>query len=42
MLDKEGSPEKVIAKLVRPGIPARLDIPIPPLLIDSVLPEVDA
>lgn len=32
MLDQEGSAEKVLEKLLRPGIPARLDLPVPPEL----------
>ena len=30
MLAKEGSPEKVVEKLIREGIPKRLQIPVPP------------
>jgi len=32
MLEKEGSLEKVFEKISRPGLPTRLDIPIPPEL----------
>jgi phage replication initiation protein len=35
MIQKEGSPEKVIEKLIRSGKPARLDIPIPPELTEE-------
>lgn len=35
MLKQEGSAEKVVEKLIREGIPARLDIPIPPEMTPS-------
>ena len=42
MIEKEGSPEKVVEKLIRDGLPARLKLPIPPELPGSVLDERDS
>ncbi len=38
MLEHEGSPEAVLNKLIRPGKPARLDLPIPPEMAHNEFP----
>ena len=42
MIEKEGSAEKVVARLIRDGLPNRLKLPIPPELTDSPLDECDS
>lgn len=41
MMQKEGSPEKVIEALIRDGKPARLQLPVPPEYTGSTLPSED-
>lgn len=36
MLAVEADPEKILQKLIRPGKPARLEIPAPPEFIDEL------
>lgn len=41
MLQREGSPEKVVERLIREGKPARLMLPVPPEHTGSILPSED-
>lgn len=41
MMEKEGSPEKVIETLIRDGKPARLQLPVPPEHTGPILPSED-
>ncbi|MFC1772404.1 replication initiation factor domain-containing protein [Pseudomonadota bacterium] len=41
MMEKEGSPEKVIETLIRDGKPARLQLPVPPEHTGPILPWED-
>jgi hypothetical protein len=41
MLKHQGSPEKVVDKLIRSGTSARLNLPVPPEHTGPILPAED-